>query len=64
MVIRMEHPTRSRAVENIVRTLGGQLALAFTDNWNKDRMPRAANTLERSSMELQRMVHTYLPPSW
>jgi hypothetical protein len=27
-------------------------------------MPRAANTLERSPMELQRMVHAYLPPSW
>jgi hypothetical protein len=28
----MEHPTGSRAVENIVRTLGGQLPLAFTNS--------------------------------
>jgi hypothetical protein len=27
-------------------------------------MPRAADTLKRSSMELQRMVRAYLPPSW
>jgi hypothetical protein len=37
-VIVMEHPTGSRAVENIVRTPGGQLPLALTDNWNEDRM--------------------------
>jgi hypothetical protein len=40
------------------------LPLAFTNSWNEDRMPRAANTLERSPTELQRMVRTYLPPSW
>jgi hypothetical protein len=64
VVIVMEHPTGSRAVENIVRTPGGQLPLAFTDSWNEDRMPRAADTLERSPTELQRMVRAYLPPSW
>jgi hypothetical protein len=64
VAIVMEHPTGSRAVENIVRTPGGQLPLAFTDSWNEDRMPRAADTLERSSTKLQRMVRTYLPPSW
>jgi hypothetical protein len=64
VAIVMEHPTGSRAVENIVRTLGGQLPLAFTDTWNEDRMPRAADTLERSPTELQRMVRAYLPPSW
>jgi hypothetical protein len=56
IAIVMEHPTGSRAVENIVRTPGSQLPLAFTDNWNEDRMPRAANMLERSPTELQRMV--------
>jgi hypothetical protein len=30
----------------------------------ENRMPRAADTLERSPTELQRMVRTYLPPSW
>jgi hypothetical protein len=60
----MEHPTGSRAVENIVCTPGVQLPLAFTDSWNEDRMPRAADTLERSPTELQRMVRSYLPPSW
>jgi hypothetical protein len=60
----MEHPTGSRAVENIVCTLGAQLPLAFTDSWNEDRMPRATDTLERSPTELQRMVCAYLPPSW
>jgi hypothetical protein len=64
VAIVMEHPTGSRAVENIVRTPGGQLPLAFTDTWNEDRMPRAADTLERSPTELQRMVCAYLPPSW
>jgi hypothetical protein len=64
VAIEMEHPTRSRAAENIVCTLRGQLPLAFTDSWNEDKMPRAANTLERSPMELQRMVCAYLPPSW
>jgi hypothetical protein len=64
VAIVMEHPTGSRAVENIIRTPGSQLPLAFTDSWNKDRMPRAADTLERSSTELQRMVRAYLPPSW
>jgi hypothetical protein len=43
VAIVMEHPTGSKAVENIVRTPGGQLPLAFTDNWNEDRMPRAAD---------------------
>jgi hypothetical protein len=28
----MGHPTGSRAVDNIVRTPGGQLPLAFTDS--------------------------------
>jgi hypothetical protein len=27
-------------------------------------MPQAADTLERSPTELQRMVRSYLPPSW
>ena len=39
VAIVMEHPTRSRVVKNIVRTPGSQLLLAFTDNWNEDRMP-------------------------
>ena len=60
----MEHPTGSKVVKNIVRTAEGQLPLAFMDNWNENRMPRAADTLERSSMELQRMVRAYLLPSW
>jgi hypothetical protein len=64
VAIVMEHPTGSRAVENIVRTPRGQLPLAFIDSWNEDRMPRAADTLERSPTELQRMVRSYLPPSW
>jgi hypothetical protein len=64
VAIVMEHPTGSRVVENIVRTPGGQLPLAFTDSWNEDRMPQAADTLERSPTELQRMVCAYLPPSW
>jgi hypothetical protein len=64
VAIVMEHPTGSRAVENIVRTPGGQLPLAFMDSWNEDRMLQAADTLERSSTELQRMVRAYLPPSW
>jgi hypothetical protein len=64
VAIVMEHPTGSRAVENIVRTPGGQLPLAFTDSWNEDRMPRAVDTLERSPTKLQRMVCAYLSPSW
>jgi hypothetical protein len=52
VAIVMEHPTGSRAVENIVRIPGGQLPLTFTDSWNEDRMPRVANTLERSPTEL------------
>jgi hypothetical protein len=63
VAIVMEHPTGSRAVENIIRTPGGQLPLAFTDSWIEGRMPRAVDTLERSPTELQRMVRTYLPPS-
>ena len=39
VAIVMEQPTGSRALENIVRNLGGDLPLAFTDNWNDDRMP-------------------------
>jgi hypothetical protein len=64
VAIVMEHPTGFRAVENIVRIPRGQLPLAFTDSWNEDRMPRAADTLDKSPMELQRMVRAYLPPSW
>jgi hypothetical protein len=64
VAIVMEHPTGSRAVENIVRTPGGQLLLAFTNSWIEDRMSLVADTLERSSTELQRMVRAYLPPSW
>ena len=60
----MEHSTGSRVVENIVRIPGSHLPLAFMDSWNEDRMPRIANTLERSLTELQRMVCAYLPPSW
>jgi hypothetical protein len=32
VAIVMEHPTGSRAVENIIRTPGSQLPLAFTDS--------------------------------
>ena len=64
VAIVMEHPTGSRAVENIVRNPRGEVPLAFTDSWNEDRMPRAADTLERSPMELQRMICAYLLPSW
>jgi hypothetical protein len=64
VAIVMEHPTGSRTIENIVHTPGGQLPLAFTDSWNEDRMPRAADMLERSPTELQRMVRAYLLPSW
>jgi hypothetical protein len=39
VAIVMEHPTRSRAIENIVHTPGGQLPLAFTDSWDEDKMP-------------------------
>jgi hypothetical protein len=52
VAIVMEHPTGSRAVENIVYTPGGQFPLTFTDSWNENRMPRAADTLERSPTEL------------
>ena len=64
VAIMMEHPTGSRAVENIVRIPQGELPVAFTDSWNEDRMPRSADTLERCPIELQRMVSAYLPPSW
>ena len=64
VAIVMEHPTGSKAVENIVCTSGGQLSLAFTNSWNEEKMPEVADTLERSPMELQKMVHAYLPPSW
>ena len=32
VAIVMEHPTKSKVVENIVRTPGSQLPLAFTDS--------------------------------
>ena len=64
VAIVMEHPTRSRAVENIVRIPQGELPVAFTNSWNEDMMPRSADMLERSPMELQKMVRAYLPPSW
>ena len=64
VAIVMEHPTGSMAVENIVCIPRGDLLLAFIDSWNEDRMPRAVDTLERSPTKLQRMVRTYLPPSW
>jgi hypothetical protein len=48
VAIVMEHPTGSRAVEDIVRIPGGQLPLAFIDSWNEDKIPRVADTLERS----------------
>ena len=60
----MEHPTGSRAVENIVCSLGGQLLLAFTNSWNEDRMPRVVDMLEKFPTKLQRMVYAYLLPSW
>ena len=64
VAIVMEHPIRSRAIEDVVRISRGELPLAFTDSWNEDKMPRAADALERSSTKLQRMVRAYLPPSW
>ena len=64
VAIVMEHPTRSRAVENIVCIPRGELPVAFTDSWNKDKMPQSADTLKRSPTKLQRMVRAYLPPSW
>ena len=64
VAIVMEHPTGSRVVQNIVHNPRGNLPLAFTDSWIEDRIPRATDTLKRSSAELQRMVQAYLPPSW
>ena len=64
VAIAMEHPTRSRAVENIVHIPQGKLPVTFIDSWNEDKMPRSADKLERSPTELQRMVRAYLPSSW
>ena len=64
VAIVMEHPTGSRAVENIVRIPRGHSPLVFTNSLNEDMMTRAADTLERSPIELQRMVCAYLPLSW
>ena len=63
VVIVLEHPIGSRAIENIVCILEGHSPLVFTDSWNEDRMPRASDTMERSLIGLQRMVRAYLPPS-
>ena len=49
----MEHPTSSRAAQN-VRIGWGKLSVAFIDIWNEDR-------LERSPMELRKLVQAYLP---
>jgi hypothetical protein len=59
----MEHPIGSKVAPN-VRRGREQLPLVFTDVWNKDRMPRAVDRLERSPTKLQRMVQVYLPESW
>jgi hypothetical protein len=52
VTIMMEHPVGSRPTENVVRNRMDTLPLAFTDSWNEDMMPQAADTLERSPTEL------------
>jgi hypothetical protein len=64
VTIMMEHPVGSRPTENVVHNRMDTLPLAFTDSWNEDMMPQAANTLERSPTELQRLVRAYLPATW
>jgi hypothetical protein len=59
----MEQSAGSK-VTPIVRTGREQLPLALTDVSNEDRMPRAVDRVERSSIELQRMVQAYLPERW
>ena len=51
----MEHLTGSKVAPN-VRRGREQLPLAFTYVWNEGRMPGAVDRLERSPIELQRMV--------
>ena len=59
----MEDPTGSKVAAN-VRRGQDELPLAFIDVWNEGRMPRAKDRLERSIIELQRMVQAYLPKRW
>ena len=59
----MEHPISSKVAPNVYRGRE-QLPLAFTNVWNEDRMPRVVDRLERSTIELQRMVQAYLPERW
>ena len=55
MALMMEHQAGSKVAPNLCRGRE-DLPLAITDVWNKDRMPTAENRLERSPIELQRMV--------
>jgi hypothetical protein len=64
VTIMMEHPVGSRPKKNVVRNRMDTLPLAFIDSWNEDMMPQAADTLERSPTELQRLVRAYLPATW
>ena len=63
VAIVMEHPVGSRIVGNL-HNGREKLPLAFTDMWNEDNMPQDVDRLERSSIELQRMVQAYLPGRW
>jgi hypothetical protein len=60
VAIVMEHLVGLRVAHNL-RNGRKKLPLAFTDMWNEDKMPQAVDRLERSPMELQRMVQAYLP---
>jgi hypothetical protein len=64
VTIMIEHPVGSRPTENVVHNRMDTLPLAFTNSWNEDRIPQAADTLERSPTELQRLVRAYLPATW
>ncbi len=56
----MQYPQESGPMENLLHNIE-ELDVVFQDSWSGEVMPRAEDKLERTPIELKRMVKMYFP---
>ena len=64
IAIVMVHPIASGAVENLRLHAREQVLLVFTDLWTKEQMPSEVDEVEKTPMELKRLIDCYLSEKW
>ena len=64
VAIVMMHPIATGAVENLHLHAREQMPLVFMNSWIEERMASAVDEVERTPIELKRLIDCYLPEKW